>query len=180
MEETDANVSQMPVVVTVRMTIHSFSKMFATDGKEEAGEQNEKGPAERPVPGAAGKAAALLQDRERVQRGERVRAGQTGHSQIIAKIKSSFTSPQDAPLKSRAGGWQELSSVSEALAMKAGELEFDPQNSQDRGKITGMEPTYNPSAGEEEAGELWGLSACQPSLPHEFQAREIPCLRKVS
>lgn len=48
------------------------------------------------------------------------------------------------------------------------------------GKKTGMELTYNPSAGEEEAGELWGLLASQPSRPHEFQAREISCLRKVS
>lgn len=125
MEETDVNVSQMPVVVAIRMSIHSFSKMFTTDGKEEAGEQNEKGPVERSVPGAAGKAAALLQDRERVQRGEWVRAGQ-----VIAKVKCSFISPQDAPLKTRAGGWRELSSVSVALAMKAGELEFGPQNSQ--------------------------------------------------
>lgn len=121
MEETDANVSQMPVVVAVRMTIHSFSEMFTTDGKEEAGEQNEKGPVERSVPGAAGKAAALLQDRERVQRGERVWA-----RQVIAKVKCSFTSPQDAPLKTRAGDWREPSSVSVALAMKAGELEFGP------------------------------------------------------
>lgn len=121
MEETDANVSQMPVVVAVGMTIHSFSEMFATDGKEEAGEQNEKGPVERSVPGAARKAAALLQDGERVQRGEWVLAGQ-----VIAKAKCSFTSPQDASLKTRAGGWRELSSVSEVLAMKAGELEFGP------------------------------------------------------
>lgn len=70
------------------MPVHSSAEMFPTDGKEEAGEQDEKGPVERSVPGASGKAAALLQDCERVQRGERAWAGWGAG---VAKIRCSFT-----------------------------------------------------------------------------------------
>lgn len=161
MEEADANVSQMPVVVAVRMTIHSFSKTFATDGKEEAGEQNEKGPVERSVPGAAGKATALLQDCERIQRGEWVRA-----RQVIAQIKCSFSSPQDAPLKTRAGGWQELSSVNDALAMKAGELEFGPRTHRGgKKKKQVWNPLINPVLGrrrQENSRACWPVSLAYP------------------
>lgn len=40
------------------------------DGEEETGKQDEEGPAQRRVPGAAGEAAALLQDRQGLQGGE--------------------------------------------------------------------------------------------------------------
>lgn len=42
------------------------SEFCSPDGEEEAGEQDEEGPAERRVPGAARQAEALLQDRQRL------------------------------------------------------------------------------------------------------------------
>lgn len=42
------------------------AELCSPDGEEEAGEQDEEGPAERRVPGAARQAEALLQDRQRL------------------------------------------------------------------------------------------------------------------
>lgn len=53
------------------------------DGEKEAGEQNEERSAERRVPGAAGQAEAVLQDRQRLQGGEtnssQLRVGPSEH-----------------------------------------------------------------------------------------------------
>ena len=93
-----------------------FLQMFPTDGKEEAGEQDEEGPVERSVLGAPGKAEALLQDCERVQRGERVWCGPKSNA-CSAHLK--------VPLSLELGLLRWL--CQEGRAVKVGVLEFDPQ-----------------------------------------------------